>query len=65
MRREVDAQDAGKAKWNPASESLDTLDGMPSVASGKTPGDGRLFSGREGDPEDASTASPRERSDVH
>ena len=43
VRRRADAKDAGEAAWFPASESLGALDGMPSVALGKTPADDRLF----------------------
>ena len=50
---------------NPASETLGTLDGAPSAASGKTPGDDRSFSERGRDPIETSTGSPRKRSDAY
>ena len=60
-RKKVGAKDAGEVDCDPASEILDTPDGMPSVALGETPGDARLLLERGGDPFEASTGSPRER----
>ena len=48
VRQKADSKDVGNVDWNPASESLDTLSGMPHVAFGKTPGDDRLFLERKG-----------------
>ena len=47
----------------PAGES-GTLDGMPSVALGKTRGGDRLFVAWSGDSSETSTVSPREQLDV-
>ena len=62
-RREVDTEDARGVDGDPASECSDALNGMPSVALGKTPGDDRLFAEREGDSIKTGTAS--RRSDGH
>ena len=44
VRRQVYVRGgAGGADWNPASESPDSLAGLPSVALGGTPGGDRLF----------------------
>ena len=43
LRRKVDAKDVGVVDGNPASESLDALDGMQPMALIRAPGDGRLF----------------------
>ena len=49
---------------NEALGSLDTFGGVPSAACGKTPGDDRSRTGRDGDPIETSTASPLARPDV-
>ena len=47
--RKAGAKDAGEADRSPASESSAALDGMPSAASGKAPGDDRSRSERDSD----------------
>ena len=39
VRRKVDTRDAAGVDWYPASESLETMDGMPSAALGRTAAD--------------------------
>ena len=48
VRRRVGTQEVGGVDWNPASESLDTLDGVPSEASGNAPGDDWPLLGQDG-----------------
>ena len=65
VRRKADAKGIGGVDRNPAPESLDTLDGMPSAALGATPGDDRSFLRRNGGPNEASTVPTPEWSGGH
>ena len=50
VRRQVDPKGVSDVSWNPASENAGALDGMPSVSSGKTIGNGRPLQEEGGDP---------------
>ena len=47
VRGKVDAQDVAEVDWNPVSEVLNPLDGMPSAELGETQEDDRFFWGVE------------------
>ena len=55
----------GGVDWNSASGNLDSLDGVPSVALGKTHGGDQFSFERGGGSDETSVVSPRARSGVH
>ena len=58
----MDPKDVGDVSWNPASENLDTLDGLPSVAPGRKLENDRPVAGPGRDTSETGTASPRDMS---
>ena len=64
VRRKVGTQDMAEVDSDPVLRRSDTLDGMASLAFGATQGDDRFSSERDGGPNEAIAASPRDQRDV-